>query len=90
MQPPADPTPAFDSEVVQWLEEAIQALPGTLTPQTQLEGFEGWDSMGMVLFMGLVHERSGHELSVYEVRACQTPAALAALVRRRSEITRAG
>jgi acyl carrier protein len=71
------------TDVVALLEEAIQAEPGKLQPASTLEGLDGWDSMGMVLFMGLVQERAGIELSVYDVRGCATPAAIARLIEER-------
>ena len=67
-------------QVLPLIEEAIQATPGKIAHETVLEGLDGWDSMGMVLFMGLVHERTGVELSVYELRGCATARALADLV----------
>ena len=58
------------------LEEATQAEAGD-TPQGQvLKEMEGWDSMGMVLFIGLVTEHLGVELSVHDLRESATAADL--------------
>ena len=56
--------------VAKLIEEATQSLPGAVGADTQLGALDGWDSMGMVVFMGLVREQSGVELTVHELRAC--------------------
>lgn len=52
------------------LEEATQADPGTLGPNQVLKELEGWDSLGVVMFIGLVLEHLGVEISVHEIREC--------------------
>lgn len=69
------------ADVVLLLEEATQALPGTLAADSELAGVDGWDSMGMVVFMGLVKERVGVELRVHELGACADARAILELVR---------
>jgi acyl carrier protein len=54
------------------LEEATQAPEGSLGPERVLRDLDGWDSMGMVMFIGLVKERFGFELSVHDLRRCDT------------------
>lgn len=66
-----------DDLVMQILEEATQSLPGTVERDCDLRTLDGWDSMGMVMFMGLLDERAGVELTVHELRACETPRSLA-------------
>ena len=50
------------------LEEAIQAPDGSLTRELVLREVEGWDSMGAVLFIGLVKEHLSVELTVHDLR----------------------
>ena len=69
-----------EKEILAFLEEATQSLPGSLAAATDLRALEGWDSMGMVMFMGLVHEKGGTELSVHDLRECESASALAQLV----------
>jgi acyl carrier protein len=64
------------------LEEATQADPGTLVPSTVLKEHEGWDSLGAVMFIGLVQEHLGVALSVGDLRACATVADLEGCVGR--------
>jgi len=60
------------------LEEATNAAPGTLAGDPVLRDMEGWDSMGMVMFIGLVQRELGIELSVYDLHESRTVADLAA------------
>ncbi len=71
-------------EVVPLLEEATQSVPGKLSGVDALTGISGWDSMGMVMFMGLVRDRTGTELTVQELRTCETVAALSDMVAART------
>lgn len=65
------------SRVLAMLEEATQSAPGTLDEGRVLQELEGWDSMGMVMFMGLVKESMAVELSVHDLRECVTASDLA-------------
>ncbi len=60
------------------LEEATQAEPGSLSSEQVLKELEGWDSLGVVMFIGLVLEHFALEISVHEIRDCGTVAALEA------------
>jgi acyl carrier protein len=60
-------------QVAELLEEATQAIAGTIAPECDLRTLDGWDSMGMVMFMGLLNERMHVELTVHELRASATP-----------------
>lgn len=64
------------------LEEATQADPGSLRPATVLKEHEGWDSLGAVMFIGLVEEHLHVSLSVADLRASATVADLEAAVAR--------
>ncbi len=59
--------------VVELLEEATQAIAGTIEPDCDLRTLDGWDSMGMVMFMGLSNEHLRVELTVHELRSAATP-----------------
>ncbi len=77
-------TPAQPSielhELTALIEEAVQALPGRVAPDTDLGTLDGWDSMGLVIFVELVQQRTGVELAVHDLRACSTPPEIAALI----------
>jgi acyl carrier protein len=66
---------------VELLEEATNAPANTLRGDGVLRELEGWDSMGMVMFIGLVQRELGIELSVYDLHESRTVADLAARVR---------
>ena len=64
------------------LEETTQSLPGTLTAETDLTLLDGWDSMGIVLFIDTVTARVGVELAVHELRGCTYSPDVLELIRR--------
>ena len=68
------------ARVLALIEEATQSEPGSLQRDSLLTALAGWDSMGMVMFMGLVLETFEVELSVFDLRECTTPAELAQCV----------
>ena len=68
------------SELTALIEEAVQALPGRVAPDTNLGTLDGWDSMGLVIFIELVQSRTGVELALHGLRACATPREVAALI----------
>ena len=72
------------STLIALLEDAVQADPGSLGPDTVLEGLDGWDSMGVVWFLGEVADRWDGFLSAEDVAACPTVRDLIELVRRAS------
>jgi len=75
-----------DSDVVLLLEEATLSDPGVIGAGDVLADVVGWDSMGMVMFITLVTERYGVELSVHDLRDCPTGADLARrIAERRAE-----
>jgi acyl carrier protein len=63
------------------LDEATNAAPGTLTGEVVLRDMAGWDSIGMVMFIGLVQRELGIELSVYDLHESRTVNDLAARLR---------
>lgn len=66
------------------LEEATQAEENALDEQLVLQGLEGWDSMGMVMFIGLVSEQLGVDLSVHDLRESVTVADLIGCVEKKA------
>lgn len=58
--------------VIELLEEATLSDPGTFPVSTPLHEVEGWDSMGMVMFISLVTERFRVELTAHDLRECGT------------------
>jgi len=69
-------------KTVELIEEATQALPGSVAADTPLGSLDGWDSMGMVIFLGLVKEEIDVELKVHDLRACTDCSAVRDLVQR--------
>jgi acyl carrier protein len=65
------------------LEEATQSPEGSLESAHALEAVDGWDSMGAVMFLGLVREHFELELSVYDLRDCATIGELTGRIERK-------
>ncbi len=72
------------SQVRALLEESTQAAAGSLESGQVLKELDGWDSLGVVMFIGLVLEQLAVELSVHEIRECARVADLEALVAARA------
>jgi acyl carrier protein len=68
------------AELQAMIEEATQALPGTVSAATELGTLDGWDSMGLVIFIELVQSKAGVEISVHDLRACARPTDVLELV----------
>lgn len=64
------------------VEEATQSMPGTVTVETDLARLDGWDSMGLVIFIDSVKGRTEVELAVHELRACSSTEAIRELISR--------
>ncbi len=62
--------------VIALIEEATQFPPGVLAPNTALEDFSGWDSMGIVTLFALVQTHFGVKLRTADIEFCLTPAAM--------------
>lgn len=74
----------MEREVVALLEASIQAAPGSIGKERALAQLDGWDSMGMVSFVGEVFDRLHVEIGVDELEACATVGDLVALVGRKA------
>lgn len=62
------------------LDDLIEAEPGTLQEETQLEGLEGWDSLAVVGLIALVDEHFGLTLNPKAISACRRVGDVVALV----------
>jgi acyl carrier protein len=72
------------AKVIELVEEASQSLPGTVHEHTEL-GTDGvWDSLSMVMFMGLVEEEIGIELTAEDMESSLTPRDLTDAIARRT------
>ncbi len=80
----AKPDQSLAAKVRALLEESTQAAVGSLEPSQVLKELEGWDSLGVVMFIGLVLEHLGIELAVHEIRECLLVSDLEALVASRT------
>ncbi len=69
-----------NDSVLPILEEATQAPENSIELTQLLPGLEGWDSMGMVMFIGMVKLKCSVELTVHDLRECVSVADLQALV----------
>jgi len=74
------PDADLDTRTRHLLEESTQHADDTLHADLYLRDIEGWDSMGMVMFIGLVKERLGIELTVHDLSQRETVAELCTLV----------
>jgi acyl carrier protein len=71
------------TRVVTLVEDATQSVAGSLGPTTLLDS-EVWDSMSRVLFMSLVEDEAGVELTADDMEKCATPQDLQAAIVARS------
>lgn len=69
--------------IIEAIETAIQAEPGSLPESAKLLGLNGWDSLGIVSFIEEVLKNFGIELLVDDVLECATVQDLVDKVMRR-------
>ncbi|MDL1984175.1 MAG: acyl carrier protein [Deltaproteobacteria bacterium] len=67
-------------ELVQMLEEIVEADPDTLTGEELIEDLEGWDSLAVVNFIALVDENFGITLSPEKIMNSKTVNELVSLL----------
>ena len=79
------PTEALDAHTLDLLDQATQSANPTLEPEFVLRDLGGWDSMGMVMFIGLVKKAHSVQLSVHDLHDAKSVADLVTLVRTRVE-----
>lgn len=70
----------MEQQIVALLEQSIQAPAGSLGPATRLAELNGWDSMGMVMFVGEAFDRIQVEIGVDLLQSCATVRELVAAV----------
>jgi acyl carrier protein len=73
------------SEFLRLLDELVESEPGTLQGAEALSDVEGWDSIAVMGFIGLVDEQFEVALSPKRLAACKTVNDLIALVGDRIE-----
>jgi len=78
-------TPPTLPTVLALLEEATLAEVGTIAAEAPLLGMEGWDSMGMVMFIALVQENFCFELSITDLRDCVCGTELLTVIAERAQ-----
>lgn len=69
--------------IIEAIETATQAEPGSLAESAKLPGLNGWDSLGIVSFIEEVLENCGVELPVDDVLECTTVHELVEMVLQR-------
>ena len=67
-------------ELLQMLEEIIEADPDTLTGEELIEDLENWDSLAVVNFIALVDENFGITLSPEKIMNSKTVNELVSLL----------
>ena len=59
-------------ELIEMLEEIVEAEPNTLTGEERLEDLQSWDSLAVVNFIALVDENFGIILSPEKIMKSET------------------
>lgn len=72
----------IEGRVLALIEEATQAEPGSVTTAVALAQLDGWDSMGIVMFLGELDDKLHVDLTADDLQPCVTVADLVALVLR--------
>jgi acyl carrier protein len=67
--------PEFCSE----FETVALEPPGSVTGSEELASFDGWDSLAIVEFMSMTHEKLGIQIEPRQLAACVRVSDLAAL-----------
>lgn len=68
------------SEFLNEIEMIIEADPGSVTVDAELESLEGWGSMAVISFIAMADEKLGVILDVSALASCQTVGDLARLL----------
>jgi acyl carrier protein len=67
------------SNFLKLIDELLEVSPGTLSGSEWL-GAVGWDSLAIIGFMALCDDQFGLQVSPLEIKGCETPDDLFALV----------
>ena len=68
------------------LDELLELEPGTVKGSEILDSLEGWNSLAVVSFMGLMDERFGLSVQPLQIAKCTTVADLMALLGDRIDV----
>jgi len=60
------------SRVIELIETATQSIPGTIDPATRIDDPDLWDSLSTVMFLGLIQDETGLELTIEDLAGCKT------------------
>ena len=60
------------SEKISLIEKALDTEPGTLKPDTQLNGLEEWDSLGVVSLIAMLDKHFSVRLHPDKIRTLAT------------------
>lgn len=69
-----------DAKKIEMLEEMMELDPGTLTPNTQLDDLEEWDSIALISFIALLDDEFDKVVKGSVIKAQKTVADLMALM----------
>ncbi len=72
--------PFRTEELIGYLEDATQAVPGTILPTTRLDQLGGWDSIGLMELIVRIQQRTGLLLRTDDLLDVATPHDLAVLI----------
>lgn len=67
------------------LEEVLDLAPGKLSTGQELRRLEAWDSLAVLGFIAMAHERYSAVIPPKRIPACRTVDDLAALIREYAE-----
>lgn len=67
------------TQLIGFIEEALNIVPGTIRESDLLEGLEGWDSIGIIAVMAVIEDRCSVALDPDKLLRCQTIGDLARL-----------
>lgn len=67
------PDPITTDELIGYLEDATQAVPGTIVADTQLHELGGWDSIGLMELIVRIQKRTGLLLRTDDLLDIATP-----------------
>ena len=60
------------SKKLEMLEEMLELDAGTLEPDMELDGVDGWDSMASLMFIVLMDEQFGKEVNGEDIKKLTT------------------
>jgi acyl carrier protein len=73
------------AEALAVLETALDAPPGSITEETELDSVKGWDSVGQLSVMAAYDAGVGVVLPPPKIASCRTAAELLELIKEKLE-----